>query len=102
MINYLKIAGLFLIYTLVGALTGIVGGYICGAVGGLILTFYNNNFLTETAPQGSYLWWANFCGYLIAVFAVLPGAAAGFVTCLAKELIKRGNKPKLQDHNDKH
>ncbi len=89
MINYLKIAGLFLGYTFAGGVAGAVGGYVCGAVGGLILTAYNNNFLTETAPQGSYLWWANFCGYLIAVFAVLPGAAGGFLTCLVKISVKR-------------
>ena len=89
MIDYLKIALLFLTYTLIGALAGIIVGYICGAMGGLILTAYNNNFLTETAPQGSYLWWANFCGYLIAVFAVLPGAAGGFLTCLVKISVKR-------------
>ncbi len=102
MINYLKIALLFLIYTVGGALAGIVGGYICGAVGGLILTAYNNNILTETAPQGSYLWWANFGGYLLAVFAVLPGAAAGFITCLARVLIKRNNnKLHSENSNDK-
>ena len=101
MTTYLKTAGLFLIYTLVGALAGIVVGYICGAIGGLILTAYNNNILTDTAPQGSYIWWAKFGGYLFAVFAVLPGALAGFVTCLARVLIKRGKKANLQNNNDK-
>lgn len=93
MLTYLKIAGKFLIYTLAGALAGIVVGYVCGAVCGLIMTAYNNNYLTDTAPQGGYLWWANFMGYLLAVFAVLPGAAAGFVTCLARILVKRGKIP---------
>lgn len=63
-------------------LAGIVG-YLCGAFGGLILTFYNNNFMDDTA-QGSYFWWAKFGGFMIAVFAVVPGALAGLAFGLFK------------------
>ena len=78
---------IYLAYMLIGAIAAVVVGYFCGAIGGLLLTFYNNNFLSNTA-QGSYLWWAKFCGYLIAVFAVLLGAGAGFWIRLIKDTTK--------------
>jgi len=65
-------------YTLAGAVVGSAVAYLLGMLGGIGLTFYNNNFLADTA-QGSYMWWAKFCGYLSAVFAVIPSALLGFV-----------------------
>jgi len=85
MIYYLKLLTVWFAYTLTGAFAAIIIGYTCGAIGGLALTFYNNNFMVETA-QGSYLWWANFGGYLIAVFSSVPGLIAGFMFGLIKFL----------------
>lgn len=76
---FLKTFAELLAYTLARVFTGAAIGYFCGALVGLIMTFHNNNFLIDTSPQGSYLWWANALGYIISVFAVLPGAACGFL-----------------------
>ena len=74
--KYATLAAGILGYTLAGAVIGSVAAYLLGMLGGIGLTFYNNNYLTD-APQGSYMWWANFCGYLGAVFAVIPSALLG-------------------------
>lgn len=79
MTTYLKKAAWLLIYMLAGAAIGALGGSLVGVAGGLLLTFYNNNFLQETAPMGSYIFWAKFGAYLGAVFITLPGALGGFV-----------------------
>jgi len=88
MTKYLKNAGLFLAYILAGTLAGAAAGYAVGAVGGIALTAYNNNFLTGTSPQGSYMWWARAGGSFFAVFGAAPGFAVGFVVGLGKVLIK--------------
>ena len=88
MIYYLKLIAMLLACTFAGAIIATIAGYLVGAICGLTMTFYNNNFMTDTSPQGSYLWWANFCGYLIAIFAILPGAAGGFLVGLIKTLPK--------------
>lgn len=76
--NLFKSTTLLTVYTLAGAVGGVLVGYLGGAGGGLILSFYNNYFLPD-APLVRYFWWANFLGVLIAVFAVLPGAGGGLL-----------------------
>ncbi len=83
MSRYLKLAAICIIWAIIGAAVAAIAGYLCGAAGGLALTFYNNNFLPD-APQGSYLWWANFVGYIAAVWLVLPGAVAGLIVSFVK------------------
>ncbi len=80
---YIKLVFSFFAYAVVGAIIAAVISYILGAVIGLAATFYNNHFLMEAA-QGSYLWWANFFGYILVCFSVLPGAGIGFVFRLIK------------------
>ncbi len=93
MTYYLKLISVFFAYMIAGGVIAVVIGYLCGATGGLLLTFYNNNFLADTA-QGSYLWWAKFCGYLTAVFAAVPGIFAGFFYGSIQELRKNERNKK--------
>ena len=92
MSRYLKLAAICIIWAIIGAAVAAIAGYLCGAAGGLALTFYNNNFLPD-APQGSYLWWANFVGYIMAVLMVLPGAVVGLIVSLIKSLINSRSAP---------
>ena len=77
-INFFKSTLLLTVYTLAGAVGGVLVGYLGGACGGLVLSFYNNYFLPD-APLVGYFWWANFLGVLIAVFTVLPSAGLGLL-----------------------
>ena len=106
--NFLKLAGKFLTYTFGGAVAGAFLGTLCGAAGGLIMTFYNNNFLQETAPMGSYIWWAKFCAYLGAFFITPIGAIAGGVVGIIKILTRdrgsstvRTSRELLEEKNDR-
>jgi hypothetical protein len=92
---YLKSIAVLLGCTLVGTIAAAIAGYLGGALGGLAMTFYNNNLMTGASPQGSYVWWANFCGWLIACFAFLPGGGIGFLFGLVKIL----EKPQLAVKN---
>ena len=83
-IYYLKSTAILLAYLFAGTVAATIAGYLCGALVGLVMTFHNNNFLSDTSPPGGYLWWANLLGYIFAVFAVLPGAAIGFMVGLIK------------------
>ena len=83
MSRQLKLGVTLITWTIIGAAVAAVAGYLCGAAGGLALTFYNNNFMPD-APAGSYLWWANFMGYIAAVWLVLPGAVGGLIVSLLK------------------
>lgn len=74
--DYLKAIARVIGYTLLGALATTLGGYLFGAIIGLILTWQNNRMLDT--PDGSYYWWANFVGLIVVVFAWLPGAIIGF------------------------
>ncbi len=45
--------------------------YCLGFFAGLVLTFINNHFLQGT--HGSYLWWANFVGFISVAVVFVVG-----------------------------
>ena len=69
-------------YTLAGLVAALIAGYLCGAVGGLMLTAYNN--LLPDAPNGAYLPMAYLLGNIGAKLAILPGAAGGLLLYLLR------------------
>ena len=71
-----KDVGRVALRTLLGALAGALCGYLTGALVGVIQTWQNNRM--PDTPYGSYTWWANFFGLMLAAFAWLPGAGVGF------------------------
>ncbi len=92
MIYYLKLILVLLAYTLTGAIVAVIIGYLFGAIGGLLLTFYNN--LLPDAPNGAYLPMALLTGNIGAILTILPGALGGFLTGIVKIVIKRNDERK--------
>ena len=78
-----KIAGIAL-WSLIGLAAGAAAGYAIGAAIGLVMTWYNNTYLTD-APHGSYLFWANLVGWVILVFTapvgLIVGLGLGIIRC---------------------
>ena len=70
-------------YALAGAITAATAGYVIGAIIGLAMTWHNNNVLTD-APYGSYYFWANFIGYMIAIFTWPLGILFGLIFGLSR------------------
>ena len=70
-------------YVIAGALTAAAAGYMLGAIIGIAMTWHNNNVLTD-APYGSYVFWANFMGYMIAIFTWPLGIIAGLILGLRR------------------
>lgn len=77
-----RIAGIALCST-IGLAAGAAAGYVIGAVIGLVMTWYNNTYLTD-APHGSYLFWANLVGWVILVFTAPVGLIVGLVVGLVR------------------
>jgi hypothetical protein len=73
-----------LAYTLIGAMAAALAGYLLGALIGAGMTWHNNNVLTD-APQGSYIFWANFMGYMTAIFTWPLGIIFGLVYGLRRK-----------------
>ncbi|MBA3320037.1 MAG: hypothetical protein H0T45_01145 [Pyrinomonadaceae bacterium] len=72
-------------FAALGALALAIGGYLLGVVAGLGLTWYNNHLLSDTAPQGSYLFWAHFMGQLFAFFSWPVGIVCGLLYGLRRK-----------------
>ena len=70
-------------YALAGAITAAAAGYLIGAIMGIAMTWHNNNVLTD-APSGSYVFWANFMGYMIAIFTCPLGIFFGLIFGLSR------------------
>ena len=67
----------------VAGLAVIAAAYVVGALAGIALTLYNNELL-EDAPRGSYLYWANLCGTVVAVVVVVPALAVSILLGAAR------------------
>jgi hypothetical protein len=67
-----------LVYILLGAIAAALAGYLLGALIGIGMTWHNNHILTD-APYGSYIFWANFMGYMTAIFTWPLGIIFGLV-----------------------
>jgi uncharacterized membrane protein YfcA len=87
MIYYVRLVGMLLAYTLIGAIAALILGSLCGAVGGLALASYNN--LLPNAPNATYIPAAYYVGYVIGLISIFPGAAGGFLFAIMKALLQR-------------
>ncbi|HVF57469.1 MAG TPA: hypothetical protein VM934_15045 [Pyrinomonadaceae bacterium] len=76
-------AATIIAYAGAGAFAAALAGYLVGAVAGVVMTWQNNRM--PGAPYGSYVWWANFVGMLIAMFTWPFGILFGLVFALARK-----------------
>lgn len=67
-----------------GTLAAALAGYLIGAAAGLGMTWHNNHRLIDS-PQGSYLFWANFTGLIIAMFTWPIGILIGLIVGLSRK-----------------
>ena len=70
-------------YAVAGALAAALAGYLIGGVVGLVLTWENNRM--PGTPDGSYIWWANFVGMLVAMFTWPFGILFGLIVALHRK-----------------
>jgi hypothetical protein len=70
-------------YMLTGAIAAAAVGYVIGAIIGVAMTWHNNNVLTD-APDGSYVFWAQLMGYMIAIFTWPLGIIFGLILGLRR------------------
>lgn len=67
-------------------------GSLFGAIGGLVLAFYNN--LLPDSPNAAYIPSAYYVGYVIGIIAIFPGAIGGLLFAIMKVLLRRVNVKK--------
>jgi len=94
-----KDGGRVALRTLLGAVAGALCGYSVGALLGVVETWQNNRM--PDTPYGSYTWWANFFGLMLAAFAWLPGAVVGLFWGLIGVARRRARREAEREASDR-